>query len=176
MGIIDFTCLQLADGDEVQIGGDFEFVFLERRRHGLPLGGGLEDLPVVLGSGADGHPEAGLIGLPAVGDRARGLVELELQSGERAVAQVLVEDRRQVHAGLLVEIAHHVFGHDVLIFEVLVEIVEQGPPAGIVIHHAAQGIEEERSLEVLVLGRFLIDAARGDDGLQVADPRLVPSV
>src|ERR1039457_2487616 len=39
---------QFADRDEVQIRGHLEFVFLQRRLHGLPLGGGLDNLPVIL--------------------------------------------------------------------------------------------------------------------------------
>src|ERR1019366_9523853 len=61
-----------------------------------------------------------------------------IQGGERGVAQVLVEDGRQVHAGLLIEVPHHVLGHDVLILEVLVEIVQQGPPARVVVDRSEE--------------------------------------
>ena len=44
------------------------------------------------------------------------------------VAQVLVEDGREVHAGVLVEVGDDVLGHDVLILEVLVEVVEEREP------------------------------------------------
>ena len=79
--------------------------------------------------------------------------------GKRGVAQILVEDRRQVHAGLLIEVRDHVFRHDVPILEVLVEIVDQGPPACVVIHDAAQRVQKERAFEVLILRWFAVDAA-----------------
>ena len=41
------------------------------------------------------------------------------------MAKVLIEDRRKVHAGVLVAVRDDVFGEDVVIFEVLIEVVEQ---------------------------------------------------
>ena len=43
----------------------------------------------------------------------------------------------------------------------------------VVVDDAAQGVEHERALEVLVLGGLGVDAALGDDGAQVVDLRLV---
>ena len=75
--------------------------------------------------------------------------------------------------GLLVEVRHDVLSHDVLILEVLVEIVQQRPPTLVIVHDAAQRVEEERALEIHVLRRCGIDAALRDDWLLIPDFRLV---
>ena len=75
------------------------------------------------------HGEVILVGPPLVHHHPRRLAEQQLQPRYLCVPQILIEDRRQVHPRLLVEVRHHVFGHDVLILEVLVEVVEQRPPA-----------------------------------------------
>ena len=54
-----------------------------------------------------------------------------------------------------------------LIFEELIEAVDQSKPAGIVVHDTAQCVEEECALEVLVLRRLGVGAARRDDGTVV---------
>jgi hypothetical protein len=43
------------------------------------------------------------------------------------------------------------------------------PPARIVIDDGAEGVDEERALEIHILRRGLVDAARGDDRLAVPD-------
>ena len=50
-----------------------------------------------------------------------GFVERQLERRQCGVTQVLIEDRRQVLAGLLVEERDDVLGHDVLVLEVLIE-------------------------------------------------------
>ena len=40
------------------------------------------------------------------------------------MAEVLIEDGREVHAGVLVAVRDDVLSEDVLIFEVLIEVVE----------------------------------------------------
>ena len=75
------------------------------------------------------------------------------------MAQILIEKRRQIHAGLLVEVRHHILGHDVLIFEMLVEIVDQRPPARIIIDHVAQRVQKSAPLKYMILRRSRRDAA-----------------
>ncbi len=48
-------------------------------------------------------------------------IPLQFQNRQRRVPEILVEDGCQVHSRFLVEVPHHVLGHDVLILEVLVE-------------------------------------------------------
>src|SRR4051812_19241779 len=83
------------------------------------------------------------------------------------MTKVLVEDGRQVHSGMGVEILHNVFGHDVPISEVLVEVVNKAPPTAVVIHHAAQRIDEKSTFEILVSRRSAIKAWSSNDRLFV---------
>ena len=82
------------------------------------------------------------------------------------MAQILIEDRRQIHIRMQVEPRNHIVRHDVLVLEVLVEAMEQLPPFGIVVHHAAQRVEHQRAFEVLILRRLGIHAAFGNNGAQ----------
>ena len=100
----------------------------------------MDDLPFVGGSDFDGHAEGGFVGLPAVGDGVAG--EFQFEFGDGGVAEVLVEDGGEVHAGPLVDPGDHVFGHDVLIFEMLEKVVDEGEPFAVVAHDAAEGVKE----------------------------------
>ena len=153
----------LLDANIVKVRRHLELVLLERRLHVLPVGRRLNHLPVVLRSDAHRHRERRLVGLPAVRDHALGLVELQLQHGDRGVAQVLVEDRRQVLAGLAVEVLDDVLGHDVLVLEAIVQASQDRPPALVVVDHAAQRVQEQGPLEILVLRRRGVLAAVADD-------------
>ena len=88
------THLGLAHLYKVEIRRHREFIFLERRLHRLPFSRGLNDLPVVFRADAHRHRELWLIRLPTISDGA--VRELQLQNRDRGVAQVLIEDRRQV--------------------------------------------------------------------------------
>ncbi len=58
------------------------------------------------------------------------------------MAQVLIEDRSQILPRLAIEVGHDVLSHDVLVLEVLIEIVEQGPPTLVIVHDAAQRVDK----------------------------------
>src|ERR1700685_1632432 len=75
------------------------------------------------------------------------------------MAKILVEDRRKVGSRVLVKKLHHVLSHDVFVFEMLEVSVDQIEPARVVIDHAAQRVEEERTLGILVSRRSGIDIA-----------------
>src|SRR5438309_12055547 len=83
------------------------------------------------------------------------------------MTKVLAEDGRKVRSGLYIEISHNVFGHDVPISEVLVEVVNKPPPAAVVIHHAAQRIYEKSTFEILVGRRGAIKASSSNDRLAI---------
>src|SRR5271170_1258435 len=70
--------------DVVEIGGSFELVFGERGLQGLPVGGGVDGLPVVRRTDADGHGEVFFVGDPTVLDGA-GIVEFKLQRRDGCV-------------------------------------------------------------------------------------------
>ena len=86
---------------------------------------GVIDLPVVLVADLDRHREGCLIGLPAVGNGVSLRVELQLEHRDGSVAEVFVEDGREVAFGVLVEERDHVGGHDGLILEVLIVVVQK---------------------------------------------------
>jgi hypothetical protein len=132
----------LVDVDEVEIGSHGEVIFCQRGLHGLPVRGGLDDLPIFFFAHAHRHRETWLIDFPTICDRAVRFVELQLQRRNRGVAEVLIENGSEVLARLLIEIRDHIFGHDVFVFEMLIEVVDEFEPARIVIHHAAQRIQK----------------------------------
>src|ERR1700721_4462113 len=75
------------------------------------------------------------------------------------MAKILVEDRCKVCSRVLVKKLHHILSDHVFVFEMLEVIVDQIEPAGVVVDHAAQRVEEERTLGVLVSRRSGIDVA-----------------
>src|SRR5215467_970246 len=137
-----FAALLLDDVDKVQIGRDLELIFLERSRHGLPISSRMNDLPVIFFAETHRHLESWFIHLPPIRYSAVAWVELQLQSRNRRMPQVLVENRSQIHSGVRVEIRDHVLGHDVLILEMLVEVVEKLPPPVVVVDDAAEGVDK----------------------------------
>lgn len=63
------------DVDVEEVGGDLEGIAGESGRHGLPLGGGVDGLPVDGIADANGHGEGGFVGLPAIADGVGGVVD-----------------------------------------------------------------------------------------------------
>src|SRR5262249_28541552 len=57
--------------------------------------------------------------------------------------------------------------------ETLVQVLDQLPPTLVVVYDAAQRVDEEGALEILVRRRRGVDAAAGDDRLLVLHLRLV---
>ena len=115
--------------DVEEVGGYLEIFFGEGGGEGLPGGGGVEGLA----AGLDGHREAGFVGLPFVEDGVGGGVGSvgepgELESGDGGVAEVLVEEGSEVGVELGVPPGDDLVGGDVLIFEVLVEVVDEVEP------------------------------------------------
>src|SRR5689334_5595549 len=127
----------------------------------------MHDLPAVSLADTHRHLESRFIHFPAIRYGAMAWVELQFQGWNRSMPQILIENRGQVHSGVLVEIRDHVLGHDVLILEMLVEIMEKLPPAAVVIDDAAERVDKKRAFEILVLRRFTIYAARGNDRLLI---------
>ena len=73
----------------------------------------------------------------------------------------------EIHPRLLIEIRDDIFRHNVLIFEMLVEIVNEFEPAIVIIHDAAKRVDEKRAFEIFVLRRRAVDSPLRDDRLAI---------
>src|SRR5437660_1068764 len=133
----------------------------------------MDNLPMIFLPDTYRHLEQWFICLPSIGNCAVGAAEFQFQGRDCGVAEVLIEDRSHVHAGLLVEELQEILGHNVLILEMLVELVQEFPPAGIIVNDAPQSVDEEYAFEVLVGRRLTIYAARREDRPFILDLRFV---
>ena len=98
------------------------------------------------------------------------IVELQLKPGQRGVAEIRIEYVRVVMPQLLVPVRDDIVREDVVVFEMLKVVVNGAPPQGVVVHHGAQRVQEQRSFEVLVfITRLTINATLGHDGVLVLD-------
>ena len=71
--------------------------------------------------------------------------------------QILIENGGQIHSGLRVEIRDYVFGHNVLILKVLVEIVKKFPPAPVIVDEAAQRVDKSAPLKYMSWAAKCVD-------------------
>src|SRR5207247_2289159 len=90
------------------------------------------------------------------------------------VAEILVEYGRKIRTELLIEEGNHLLGEDVLVLKMLERVVKQLVPADVVVHHIAQGVQEERAFEIHVLRRRAIDSTLRDDRRAILNLGLVP--
>src|SRR6185437_2824795 len=112
--------------DVIEVCGDSEVLTVEWSLQRLPTRGDRrDDLTVVLVTDLDRHRKGCLIRLPAVGDSVSLRVELQLEHRDGSVAEVFVEDGCEVASGVLIKERDHVRGHDGLILEVLIVVVEK---------------------------------------------------
>ena len=72
--------LLLEDVDVVEVGCDLELVFGQRGLHRLPLGGGLDDLPVAGRAYADRHGKVLFVSAPLIHDHSGSFAEEEFEA------------------------------------------------------------------------------------------------
>src|ERR1039458_7154484 len=143
---------------------------------GLPLGGGNDELVFARRGGHfDGHPKIRHVGLPAVtgGDEVSLLLGFDDEFGNGGVLKVLLEEAGQILSGIFSDVAENVVGGDGLITEGLLEAVEDGKPARVVINHVAQGVEGQLAFVIHIAGTLAIDTIGADHGAVVAHAGLL---
>jgi hypothetical protein len=117
--------LELSDIYVIQVCGNVKMLAIKLRAHGLPVGsGGRDQLPLDLVADLDRHCKIRLIGYPTIVYGVSLLVEAQLQRGNRGMAQVLIENGDQRAAAVLAEVSRHISGHDGLVFEVLIIVMQ----------------------------------------------------
>src|SRR6185295_5399945 len=100
-------------------------------------------------------------------------IEFQFERRNCGLTKVLIEERGQVHASLLIKKPYHILRHDVLVLEALIKIVKELPPPRVVINDVAKRVEKQRSLKVHVLWRRAMDSAIGNDGRAILHLSLV---
>jgi hypothetical protein len=135
----------------VQVGSHLKLLRGVGSDHGLPSGGDRRDeLPMVFIAHLDRHGKCRFVGLPAIRYGMSLGIKAQFERWNGGMTQILVEDRGQVGPAMPAEVGRDVCGHDGLVFEVLVVVVQKSEPFTVIIDNAAHGVEEETALLVLV--------------------------
>src|SRR5262245_32723369 len=133
----------------------------------------MDKLPIRAATDLHRHGEILDTGIPSVRNAVLAFLKPQFEGRERGLPEVLIEYRGQILAGLLVEELHEILGHDIAIFEPLTVIAKEFPPLSVIIDDRAQGVEEKRALEILILRGIFIDLMSGNNRLLVSDFRFI---